>query len=63
MKSFIHDGMIFYYSNSSMNPPFSRELKGGDFVGFYFDKNNVVQPVYRESLYGRHVYKHNKEDK
>jgi len=42
----IHDGMQFFFSPESAR---------FEFVGFYFDHDNICRPIHAQSIYGQHI--------
>ncbi len=45
-----HDGMQFFFSKEGLDRMDNQEP-----VGFYFNHINTPMPIYKESVYGRHI--------
>lgn len=49
-KQFLHDYMLFYYTDEAIDS--DKEI-----IGFYFDRLGFPQSIHRKSFYGGHILK------
>ena len=47
METFIHDGMIFCFTQKS--------IKRGGIIGYYFDHLGLPHSIHEDSSYGKHI--------
>lgn len=53
VNCFRHDGMLFFYSTKSLDE---------EIIGFYFDHQDKLRRILKESMYGNYIVKHSKGD-